>query len=89
MIEVNATIFFLYSKMFLYGSIYDQSCETDIIMPTAGPRGAAPLLVRSGISGLQVTYVTDEKELFQELVTIMRRCVTWNQNSKRTPKTQT
>lgn len=44
-------------------------------MPSAGPRRAAPLLVRSGVSGLQVTYVTDEKELFQELVTIMRRCV--------------
>ncbi|TNM94632.1 hypothetical protein fugu_017391 [Takifugu bimaculatus] len=38
-----------------------------------GPRRAAPLLVRSGVSGLQVTYVTNEKELFQELVTIMRR----------------
>lgn len=50
-------------------------CMTDIIMPSAGTRGAAPLLVRSGVSGLQVIYVTDEKELFQELVTIMRRCV--------------
>ncbi|XP_040919803.1 DNA polymerase zeta catalytic subunit isoform X2 [Toxotes jaculatrix] len=33
----------------------------------------APLLVRSGISGLQVKYATDEKMLFQELITIMRR----------------
>uniref|UniRef100_A0A7N9ANJ2 DNA polymerase zeta catalytic subunit n=1 Tax=Mastacembelus armatus TaxID=205130 RepID=A0A7N9ANJ2_9TELE len=33
----------------------------------------SPLLVRSGISGLQVTYATDEKMLFQELITIMRR----------------
>uniref|UniRef100_A0A8P4G7U9 DNA polymerase zeta catalytic subunit n=1 Tax=Dicentrarchus labrax TaxID=13489 RepID=A0A8P4G7U9_DICLA len=32
-----------------------------------------PLLVRSGVSGLQVTYATDEKVLFQELITIMRR----------------
>uniref|UniRef100_A0A4W6C027 DNA polymerase zeta catalytic subunit n=1 Tax=Lates calcarifer TaxID=8187 RepID=A0A4W6C027_LATCA len=32
-----------------------------------------PLLVRSGISGLQVKYATDEKMLFQELITIMRR----------------
>lgn len=55
------------------GSVYDQCDHTDYIMPSAGPRRAAPLLVRSGVSGLQVTYVTDEKELFQELVTIMRR----------------
>ncbi|XP_070781827.1 DNA polymerase zeta catalytic subunit [Enoplosus armatus] len=39
----------------------------------AGHRGTAPLLVRSGVSGLQVTYATDEKVLFQELITIMRR----------------
>uniref|UniRef100_A0A3Q3F7Z7 DNA polymerase zeta catalytic subunit n=1 Tax=Labrus bergylta TaxID=56723 RepID=A0A3Q3F7Z7_9LABR len=32
-----------------------------------------PLLVRSGVSGLQVTYATDEKALFQELIAIMRR----------------
>lgn len=44
-------------------------------MPSAGHRGTAPLLVRSGVSGLQVTYTTDEKVLFQELITIMRRCV--------------
>ncbi|XP_074472184.1 DNA polymerase zeta catalytic subunit isoform X2 [Sebastes fasciatus] len=43
-----------------------QSCDQ-------GHRGAAPLLVRSGVSGLQVTYATDEKMLFQELITIMRR----------------
>ncbi|XP_029965506.1 LOW QUALITY PROTEIN: DNA polymerase zeta catalytic subunit [Salarias fasciatus] len=38
-----------------------------------GCRAAAPLLVRSGVSGLQVTYVTEEKTLFQELVAVMRR----------------
>eukprot|EP00064_Thunnus_orientalis_P003050 superscaffoldBa00000242_g3058 len=43
-----------------------QSCDQ-------GHRGTAPLLVRSGVSGLQVTYATDEKMLFQELVTVMRR----------------
>ncbi|XP_076611860.1 DNA polymerase zeta catalytic subunit isoform X1 [Chaetodon auriga] len=41
----------------------DQACH----------RGTAPLLVRSGVSGLQVTYAADEKVLFQELITIMRR----------------
>lgn len=44
-------------------------------MPSTGNKGTAPLLVRSGISGLQVKYATDEKMLFQELITIMRRCV--------------
>ncbi|XP_071334532.1 DNA polymerase zeta catalytic subunit isoform X2 [Trachinotus anak] len=38
-----------------------------------GDRRTAPLLVRSGISGLQVKCATDEKMLFQELITIMRR----------------
>uniref|UniRef100_A0A669D0K1 DNA polymerase zeta catalytic subunit n=1 Tax=Oreochromis niloticus TaxID=8128 RepID=A0A669D0K1_ORENI len=38
-----------------------------------GCRGRAPLLVRSGVSGLQVTYAADEKMLFDVLVTIMRR----------------
>ncbi|XP_042359313.1 DNA polymerase zeta catalytic subunit [Plectropomus leopardus] len=43
-----------------------QSCDQ-------GHRETAPLLVRSGVSGLQVTYTADEKMLFQELITIMRR----------------
>ncbi|KAM8831537.1 DNA polymerase zeta catalytic subunit isoform 2-T2 [Spinachia spinachia] len=38
-----------------------------------GHKGTAPLLVRSGVSGLQVTYATDEKVLFQELIAVMRR----------------
>ncbi|KAL0967344.1 hypothetical protein UPYG_G00251070 [Umbra pygmaea] len=38
-----------------------------------GVRGTAPLLVRSGVSGLQVTYAVDEKQLFQEVISIMRR----------------
>uniref|UniRef100_UPI00398F6E42 DNA polymerase zeta catalytic subunit n=1 Tax=Pristiophorus japonicus TaxID=55135 RepID=UPI00398F6E42 len=32
-----------------------------------------PLLVRSGVTGLQVSYVNDEKELFQELINNIRR----------------
>ncbi|XP_051880157.1 DNA polymerase zeta catalytic subunit [Pristis pectinata] len=36
-------------------------------------RAQAPLLVRSGVTGLQVSYVNDEKELFQELVRHVRR----------------
>ncbi|XP_069370752.1 DNA polymerase zeta catalytic subunit isoform X2 [Paralichthys olivaceus] len=38
-----------------------------------GDKQTAPLLVRSGVSGLQVKYATDEKMLFQELISIMRR----------------
>uniref|UniRef100_A0AAR2L5Y1 DNA polymerase zeta catalytic subunit n=1 Tax=Pygocentrus nattereri TaxID=42514 RepID=A0AAR2L5Y1_PYGNA len=33
----------------------------------------APLLVRSGVAGLQVSYTVDEKELFQEVCSIMRK----------------
>uniref|UniRef100_A0A670Z8N2 DNA polymerase zeta catalytic subunit n=1 Tax=Pseudonaja textilis TaxID=8673 RepID=A0A670Z8N2_PSETE len=33
----------------------------------------APLLARSGISGLEVTYATDERALFQEVVNIIKR----------------
>ncbi|KAM9778498.1 DNA polymerase zeta catalytic subunit isoform 2-T2 [Syngnathus typhle] len=39
----------------------------------AGHRKPAPLLVRSGVSGLQVKYARDENMLFQELVAVMRR----------------
>ncbi|XP_060609160.2 DNA polymerase zeta catalytic subunit [Anolis sagrei] len=38
-----------------------------------GNREHAPLLTRSGISGLEVTYTTDERALFQEIVNIVKR----------------
>lgn len=38
-----------------------------------GRRGCAPLLVRSGVSGLQITYVSNELMLFEELITVVRR----------------
>lgn len=38
-----------------------------------GGRRCVPLLVRSGISGLQITYVSNETMLFEELVTVVRR----------------
>ncbi|XP_029351648.1 DNA polymerase zeta catalytic subunit isoform X2 [Echeneis naucrates] len=38
-----------------------------------GDKGTAPLLVRSGVSGLQVKCATDEKMLIQELITIMKK----------------
>ncbi|CDQ66996.1 unnamed protein product [Oncorhynchus mykiss] len=49
--------------------VVDKDCQDS----GQGVRGTAPLLVRSGVSGLQVTYAVDEKRLFQEVVTIMRR----------------
>lgn len=39
----------------------------------SGNREHAPLLARSGISGLEVTYATDERALFQEVVNIVKR----------------
>nr|XP_029532842.1 DNA polymerase zeta catalytic subunit-like isoform X1 [Oncorhynchus nerka] len=49
--------------------VVDKDCQDS----GQGVRGTAPLLVRSGVSGLQVTYAVDEKRLFQEVVTLMRR----------------
>ncbi|KAL1770212.1 DNA polymerase zeta catalytic subunit [Sigmodon hispidus] len=36
-------------------------------------RYQAPLLIRSGITGLEVTYAADEKALFQEITNIIKR----------------
>ncbi|XP_072300034.1 DNA polymerase zeta catalytic subunit isoform X2 [Eucyclogobius newberryi] len=47
--------------------------DTDHPKQTQGRRGRAPLLVRSGVSGLQLTYVSNELKLFEELVTVVRR----------------
>ncbi|XP_078505271.1 DNA polymerase zeta catalytic subunit isoform X2 [Lissotriton helveticus] len=38
-----------------------------------GSREKAPLLVRSGVTGLDIIYATDEKGLFQEVVNLVRR----------------
>ncbi|XP_058470298.1 DNA polymerase zeta catalytic subunit [Solea solea] len=38
-----------------------------------GDKRSVPLLLRSGVSGLQVKYASDENMLFQELITVMRR----------------
>ncbi|KAG2468740.1 REV3L polymerase, partial [Polypterus senegalus] len=57
-------------KMQLTGAIVvDKDCSSF----GQGTRETAPLLVRSGITGLQVTYATDENQLFQELEHIIRR----------------
>ncbi|KAG5846710.1 hypothetical protein ANANG_G00117850 [Anguilla anguilla] len=47
--------------------------DKDCLSWSRGSRTTAPLLVRSGISGLEVTYAVDEKHLFQEIGNIMRR----------------
>jgi hypothetical protein len=36
-------------------------------------RYQTPLLIRSGITGLEVTYAADEKALFQEITNIIKR----------------
>ncbi|NWJ04997.1 REV3L polymerase, partial [Crypturellus undulatus] len=38
-----------------------------------GSRDQAPLLTRSGVTGLEVSYATDERTLFQEVVNIVKR----------------
>uniref|UniRef100_A0AAQ5X8K3 DNA polymerase zeta catalytic subunit n=1 Tax=Amphiprion ocellaris TaxID=80972 RepID=A0AAQ5X8K3_AMPOC len=51
----------------------DSTQLTGAIVVDKDHQSCTPLLVRSGISGLQVTYATEEKMLFQELITIIRR----------------
>ncbi|XP_078068465.1 DNA polymerase zeta catalytic subunit isoform X2 [Mustelus asterias] len=46
-------------------------CSNRGASPSVGSK--PPLLVRSGVTGLQVSYVNDEKELFQELINNIRR----------------
>ncbi|XP_055088091.1 DNA polymerase zeta catalytic subunit isoform X2 [Periophthalmus magnuspinnatus] len=47
--------------------------DTEYPSQAQGHRGCAPLLVRSGVSGLQLTYVPSELMLFDELITVVRR----------------
>ncbi|KGL78713.1 DNA polymerase zeta catalytic subunit, partial [Tinamus guttatus] len=42
-------------------------------LSSQGSRDQAPLLTRSGVTGLEVTYATDERTLFQEVVNIVKR----------------
>ncbi|XP_072532805.1 DNA polymerase zeta catalytic subunit isoform X2 [Salminus brasiliensis] len=49
--------------------IIDKDCHS----AGQGSRHTAPLLVRSGVAGLQVSYAAEEKELFEEVCNIMRR----------------
>ncbi|XP_034622780.1 DNA polymerase zeta catalytic subunit [Trachemys scripta elegans] len=47
--------------------------DKDRTISSQGSRDQAPLLTRSGITGLEVTYTADEKALFQEVVNIVKR----------------
>ncbi|NXL83331.1 REV3L polymerase, partial [Alectura lathami] len=47
--------------------------DTDRTLSSQGSRDQAPLLTRSGITGLEVSYATDERTLFQEVVNIVKR----------------
>ncbi|NXA54879.1 REV3L polymerase, partial [Nothocercus julius] len=42
-------------------------------LSSQGSRDQAPLLTRSGVTGLEVSYATDERTLFQEVVNIVKR----------------
>lgn len=44
-----------------------------IIFYSLDIRYQTPLLIRSGITGLEVTYAADEKALFQEITNIIKR----------------
>ncbi|XP_060094185.1 DNA polymerase zeta catalytic subunit [Heteronotia binoei] len=59
-------------KMEITGAIVIDKDRARTII-SQGNREHAPLLTRSGISGLEVTYATDERTLFQEVVNIVKR----------------
>ncbi|KYO24730.1 DNA polymerase zeta catalytic subunit isoform A [Alligator mississippiensis] len=46
--------------------------DKDRTISSQGSRVQAPLLARSGVTGLEVTYTTDERTLFQEVVNIVK-----------------
>uniref|UniRef100_A0A8B9FKV4 DNA polymerase zeta catalytic subunit n=1 Tax=Amazona collaria TaxID=241587 RepID=A0A8B9FKV4_9PSIT len=47
--------------------------DADRTLSSQGSRDQAPLLTRSGVTGLEVSYATDERTLFQEVVNIVKR----------------
>lgn len=47
--------------------------DKDCCSSDQASRSPAPLLFRSGVTGLQVTYARDEKELFEEISNIIRK----------------
>ncbi|NXH09862.1 REV3L polymerase, partial [Bucco capensis] len=47
--------------------------DRDGTLSSQGCRDQAPLLTRSGVTGLEVSYAADERALFQEVVTIVKR----------------
>ncbi|XP_068266123.1 DNA polymerase zeta catalytic subunit isoform X3 [Nyctibius grandis] len=47
--------------------------DRDRTRSSQGSRDQAPLLTRSGVTGLEVSYATDERTLFQEVVNIVKR----------------
>ncbi|XP_031203625.1 DNA polymerase zeta catalytic subunit isoform X2 [Mastomys coucha] len=47
--------------------------DKDKTVTHQGVRCQTPLLIRSGITGLEVTYAADEKALFQEITNIIKR----------------
>ncbi|XP_067240784.1 DNA polymerase zeta catalytic subunit isoform X3 [Chanodichthys erythropterus] len=49
--------------------VIDKDCHAS----SEASRSTAPFLFRSGVTGLQVTYASDEKELFEEISNIIRK----------------
>ncbi|XP_076872790.1 DNA polymerase zeta catalytic subunit [Brachyhypopomus gauderio] len=49
--------------------VVDKDCRSS----GQGSANTPPLLVRSGVAGLQVSYVTEEKELFEDVCNIMKK----------------
>lgn len=67
--------YMFYSKAVLLTEVmkFLLNCNKFFYFYFLGSRDQAPLLTRSGVTGLEVSYATDERTLFQEVVNIVKR----------------
>ncbi|KAJ3606662.1 hypothetical protein NHX12_026181 [Muraenolepis orangiensis] len=70
---ICALFYRFHSDAPLQGSSTHQLTGAIVVSDDTGHGRTAPLLVRSGVTGLQVTYTVDEKKLLEELLLVVRR----------------
>ncbi|KAG7257685.1 hypothetical protein CRUP_038023 [Coryphaenoides rupestris] len=70
---ICALFYCFHSDAPLPGSTSHQLTGAIVVSGDPGHQTTAPLLVRSGVAGLQVTYTVDENTLLEELLLVVRR----------------
>lgn len=69
----GSVFIFFYLKVKINVTLIVHEVMLYIIFYSLDIRYQTPLLIRSGITGLEVTYAADEKALFQEITNIIKR----------------